>query len=386
MSTSIRIGVIDVTHDNCVDCVREEAPKPNKALRHDRCHRHYEIAKAVGAITPRKRRPNGSPAPECAIDGCREDMKANDLCASHNARAWRGADLDAPFRGKRGDQCSFDGCENAEHGKGLCGGHYRQQLDGRPLTQLREFIDRDGTCEADGCDRDIANAGLCHRHYQRKLAGDPNWDRSIKAKAPNGSGHINSDGYKVIQVNGRRKMEHVYFVEQLLGRELIGKENVHHRNGSRADNRTDGAFVLSDRGNLMTGNLEIWSKKQPAGQEVGPKLDWMVEMADDYDEFVTEAMWQRMARSRTRGLIKQHLRAIDEMPNVDLVEQVEHVAEGWPIEVGDYLDQVISYVLVAREYGIDVRETPRSEISLGSIVIPPGFPGHVPPDNERGAA
>jgi len=84
----------------------------------------------------------------------------------------------------------------------------------------------------------------------------------------------NAQGYIVRQLatgaDGKRSMvqQHRVVMEEHLGRELLAHENVHHINGVRDDNRL--------------GNLELWSKAQPAGQRVPDKIAWAVELLKFY--------------------------------------------------------------------------------------------------------
>jgi hypothetical protein len=107
---------------------------------------------------------------------------------------------------------------------------------------------------------------LCHTHQARlRKYGDP----MMITRGINGEGHINKLGYKEIWVDGIKKLEHRYVMEQFLDRQLFQHENVHHKNGQRSDNSID--------------NLELWSTSQPSGQRVEDKIIWAREFLKQYD-------------------------------------------------------------------------------------------------------
>lgn len=87
-------------------------------------------------------------------------------------------------------------------------------------------------------------------------------------------GWITDKGYRKIKVDGRDVFEHRLVMEDLLGRSLRKGETVHHRNGQRTDNTTDGPLDAE----FKSGNLELWTSSQPAGQRVADKIAWALEL------------------------------------------------------------------------------------------------------------
>ena len=69
---------------------------------------------------------------------------------------------------------------------------------------------------------------------------------------------------------GQEILEHVYVMEQKLGRYLLPGENVHHVNGVRNDNRIE--------------NLELWIKPQPIGIRARDAVEWAKQIIELYGD------------------------------------------------------------------------------------------------------
>lgn len=65
--------------------------------------------------------------------------------------------------------------------------------------------------------------------------------------------------------------EHRLVMSESLGRPLLTKENVHHKDGNRQNNKLS--------------NLELWNTMQPAGQKVGDKIKWAKEILKLYENY-----------------------------------------------------------------------------------------------------
>ena len=138
-----------------------------------------------------------------------------------------------------------------------------------------------GQCLVTGCTRTSMPYGtdskLCPFHSQRRNKGVP-FDQIERKFDVGNNWYTDSNGYRVRETkrNGvkRKIAQHREVMESVIGRPLEKHEEVHHKNGNRADNRIS--------------NLELWSTSQPAGQRVEDKIAWAKEMLALYGEDWTQ--------------------------------------------------------------------------------------------------
>lgn len=124
------------------------------------------------------------------------------------------------------------------------------------------------TCEIEGCNRKPSGLGYCNLHYTSlRKYGDPLKARWRIRQQGKDQWHLDRQGYIWRYEPGNPNsgqngyvFQHRHIMSEHIGRSLFKHENVHHKNGNRADNRIE--------------NLELWISSQPGGQRVQDLVDW----------------------------------------------------------------------------------------------------------------
>lgn len=250
------------------------------------CQGHYLRWRRTGS-TNDQRRLGERRNTVCEVEICDRPAMTRGLCGSHYGRLKRTGrvDADRPIGTKRArNECAVESCTAPATERGWCHGHYLRWVRSgtvqseRPLARQINF-----DCTVEDCDRPAVARSMCRAHADRKRkGGDAQATKPIREIVGRNKNH----GYWRVPVppelrhltNGKpNDFEHRLEMAKLLGRPLRDDESVHHINGDRLDNRTDGPLV-----NFRSGNLELWSRWQPSGQRAVDKIEYAIEILERY--------------------------------------------------------------------------------------------------------
>ncbi len=106
---------------------------------------------------------------------------------------------------------------------------------------------------------DSSLCGDCRRSHKMTGDANPYWK---------GGSTVSRKGYVYVRIDGKYVAEHTLVMEMTLGRKLLPKEQVHHKNTVKDDNRIE--------------NLELWAGSQPSGGRACDLLEWAESMVSIY--------------------------------------------------------------------------------------------------------
>lgn len=150
---------------------------------------------------------------------------------------------------------------------------------------------------------------------------------------------ITRDGYVLVRINGRLRPEHRVIAERILGRALLSSEDVHHRNGDKADNRPENLAVVDKRMHAHRHNEERGLRR---------RRDLRLPGEENFEIACACGCGQRLARFDDRGRPRKFLpthsqRVVHSRLTTAQVQEVR----------ARFASGVTTVRMLAREYGID---------------------------------
>lgn len=228
-------------------------------------------------------------------------------CCHRCANRDKSAESRARIR-ERAPKCTHPGCTKIrkhQTGQGLCGMHYRRWLKGEDMDAPPKKVPlaEHRPCRVEGCDKRYFAKDLCRLHYNRLRVNGEVGPAGLVQAAPGTRSEWTDpkSGYIYVYTAGDRRraqLKQRVVMAELLGRELLPTETVHHINGDRADNMTNGPLV-----NFRSGNLELWESTHPKGQRVADKLEWAASLIRKYapEALNEEALSAALIQGSTEG-------------------------------------------------------------------------------------
>ncbi len=137
-------------------------------------------------------------------------------------------------------------------------------------------------CAVEGCSRPAEQRGWCGMHYLRwRRHGDP----TVRLRnAPGEGGACEHEGY-IIEYSARvRWCQHRRIAQEVLGRELLPGEVVHHKNEDRSDNRPENLEVMTrkEHSRLHHPKGKVKDSRNTETQKYCPECDTVKLRATDF--------------------------------------------------------------------------------------------------------